>query len=256
MKRISLILLSSFVCICIVSAQPNNRQPNRGQTNKRQPNNNWVQQKRERNNNDMNNYKMRDALSESNIHPFQNRDRNNNKNGNWNRAPVRRKWNGAIQPARPGIGQYRPRPGLTIGNNYDPHNWWRNIRNIPGKRPPIYWKGHHYYYHDGNFFNTVDGIFRIVLPVVGFIINSLPSGATKVNNYNNYYYYHGVYYTQTSNGYEVTNPPVGACVSELPYFAQEETIDGQTYYTYDNGYFIPAYDSDGSICYEVIDSLQ
>ena len=124
------------------------------------------------------------------------------------------------------------------------------------KRPPIYWKGHHYYYHDGNFFNTVDGIFRIVLPVVGFIINSLPTGATKVNNYNNYYYYHGVYYTQTSNGYEVTNPPVGACVSELPYFAQEEIIDGQTYYTYDNVYFIPAYASDGSICYEVVDSLQ
>ena len=60
------------------------------------------------------------------------------------------------------------------------------------------------------------------------ILNSLPTGARVLSGYNNYYYYHGVYYTQTSNGYEVTNPPVGACVSEVPYFAQEETIAGQT----------------------------
>ena len=241
-----------MAAVCSLYAQPRGqRQGNRNNNNKQ-----WIPNDRGGGrNNDMNNHKMHDALSGPNIHPFKSTNKNPNS-GTWNRQPVHRSWNGAINPGRPGINQYRPRPSISTNNNYDPHNWWHSVRNFPGgNRSPLYWRGHHYYYHDGNFFNIVDGIFKVVLPVVGFLVSTLPSGASQVNNYNNYYYYHGIYYTQTSNGYEVTNPPVGACVSELPYFAQEESINGQTYYTYDNIYLVPAYSSDGSICYEVVNNL-
>ena len=257
MKKV--LLLSGFILmftLCL-TAQPPGRGSqggNRGGGGGR-GGNNWLSNSP--GGNDMPGYRNNNAMRGQNIHPFKNTGigpvvTNNN---NWNRPAKHTSWNGALSPSRPGINQYRPGLPMNINNNYNRSHWWRSIRNMPGNRPPVYWNGHHYYYHDGNFFNIVDGIFQVVLPVVGFLISSLPSGATQVNNYNNYYYYHGVFYRQDGGEYQVVNPPVGACISELPYFAQEDYINGQLYYTYDNVYLVPVISDNGTECYQVVGNV-
>ena len=107
-------------------------------------------------------------------------------------------------------------------------------------------------YHDGNFFNAVDGIYQVVLPVLGLIMNALPNSATAVPGYNNYYSYHDIYYYNTGNGYRVVAPPIGSCLANLPYFAQPAVVDGVSCYKYDNVYISPTYDANGNLCYQVI----
>ena len=146
--------------------------------------------------------------------------------------------------------------GVTINNFYNSGSWWRDFRNPPpGGMQQIGWGGHNYYYHDGNFFNIINGIYSVVLPVLGMILNSIPSGATPMANYSNYYYYHGVYYYYTGSGYRVCSPPIGACLSSLPYFATPTVIDGISCYKYDNIFIQPTYNVDGTFCYRVVGSI-
>ena len=141
---------------------------------------------------------------------------------------------------------------VVINNYYNPNYWWRDLRN-----PPPYssmsWGGYNYYYHDGNFFNIVNGIYQVVLPVLGLILQAIPAGATRVTNYNNYYSYHGVFYYNTGNGYKVVAPPIGACLPSLPYFAKAVVVNGIKCYKYDNIYIEPMYNNaDGDFCYRVV----
>ena len=146
---------------------------------------------------------------------------------------------------------------VTINNYYNPNSWWRDIRYGPsGGMSQIAWDNNNYYYHDGNFFNIVNGIYQVVLPVLGMILNSLPQGATPLPNYNNYYSYHGVYYYYTGSAYRVAAPPIGACLSSLPYFARATVVNGISCYTYDNIFIQPTYNVDGTFCYRVVGSIQ
>ncbi len=161
---------------------------------------------------------------------------------------------GATIGGIPNDGNYSPwgSSGNVIrNNNYNPANWWRDLLNTP-PGSQISWGNHNYYYHDGNFFNAVNGIYQVVLPVLGLLMNTLPTSATSVPGYNNYYSYHDIYYYNTGNGYRVVAPPVGACLSNLPYFAQPVMVDGISCYKYDNVYIKPSYESNGNICYQVI----
>ena len=165
---------------------------------------------------------------------------NNNWNNNWNNS----NWGGGISSSP-----------IIVNNYYNPNYWWRDLRNPPAYSP-ISWGGYNYYYHDGNFFNILNGIYQVVLPAIGLILQTLPSGATQVTNYNNYYSYHGVFYKYTGNGYRVVTPPLGACLPSIPYFAQKVTINGVTCYKYDNVYIEPIYDNyDGDYCYRVVASV-
>lgn len=140
---------------------------------------------------------------------------------------------------------------ITINNYYDGSTWWRDLRNAP-PGSMMNWGNNNYYYHDGNFFSVVNGIYQVVLPVLGLILNSLPAAATPMPNYNNYYNYHGVYYYYTGQNYRVVAPPVGACLPSLPYFAKPTIINGISCYSYDNVYIQPTYNIDGDYCYRVV----
>ena len=145
-----------------------------------------------------------------------------------------------------------PGNNFTPYNSYNPLNWWNSLNNFPNNYPPMSWNGHHYYYHDGNFFHLLNGIYQVVLPVLGLVLQSLPSGAVPIDDYNNYYYYHGICYQQVANGYQVTSPPIGACLPELPYFAQQNSYNGVPYYSYDNVYIRIVTLPYGGTCYRVV----
>ena len=176
---------------------------------------------------------------------------NNNWNNGWNNG-WNNNWNNGWNS---GWNNNYSNPGIIINNNYSPYYWWRDIRFSPAGISPIYWGGRHYYYHDGNFFNIVNGIYQVVLPIVGLILNSLPTGARVLPGYNNYYYYHGIYYQPYNNGYRVVAPPVGACLTELPYFAKETYYNGIPLYTYDNVYIEPITLPNGTVCYRVLSAI-
>ena len=160
----------------------------------------------------------------------------------WNNA-----WNSPLWSGSGG--------NVIVNNYYNSNYWWRDLRNPP-PGSPIAWGGNSYYYHDGNFFSILNGIYQVVLPVLGLILQALPSGAIKVDNYNNYYSYHGVFYYNTGNGYRVVPPPVGACLPSLPYFAKAVTVGGVSCYKYDNVYIEPVYNNyDGAYCYRVMNSV-
>ena len=176
---------------------------------------------------------------------------NNNWNNNWNNNSG---WGNSNWGGSNWGGGISSSP-IIVNNYYNPNYWWRDLRNPPAYSP-ISWGGNSYYYHDGNFFSILNGIYQVVLPVIGLVLQALPSGATQVTNYNNYYSYHGVFYKSTGNGYRVVPPPVGACLPSIPYFAQKVTINGVTCYKYDNVYIEPIYDNyDGDYCYRVVASV-
>ena len=172
----------------------------------------------------------------------------------WNNPIVNSGWQNAGW-SNPGWGNplwNNPGSPVIINNYYNPGYWWRDVRYAPSYAP-MSWGGNNYYYHDGNFFNIVNGIYQVVLPVLGMILQSIPAGSTQLGSYNNIYSYHGVFYQYTGNGYRVVAPPVGACLTSRPYFAIPVTINGISCYKYDNVYIEPVYNNvDGDYCYRVI----
>ena len=70
-----------------------------------------------------------------------------------------------------------------------------------------------------------------------------------------HYYYRGVYYRQVNNEYEVVEPSVGTVVPELPENDVEVvTIDGETYYEFDDILYKPLVTKEG-VQYEVVGRL-
>ncbi len=71
-----------------------------------------------------------------------------------------------------------------------------------------------------------------------------------------HFYYMGTYYRQNNNEeYETVEPAVGAIVPELPdHDVDEVTIDGKTFFEYDNVLYKSVVTNDG-VQYEVVGKL-
>ena len=93
---------------------------------------------------------------------------------------------------------------------------------------------------------TVAGI------AIGAAVTAPPRGYVPVYYGGvNYAYYGGYYYQPASTGYVVVEPPVGAILPTLPPGSTATTVNGQTYFIYNNTYYRPVL-VNGATGYQVV----
>ena len=93
---------------------------------------------------------------------------------------------------------------------------------------------------------TVAGI------AIGAAVTAPPRGYVPVYYGGvNYTYYGGYYYQPASTGYVVVEPPVGAILPTLPPGSTATTVNGQTYFIYNNTYYKPVL-VNGATGYQVV----
>lgn len=146
-----------------------------------------------------------------------------------------------------------------------------------------------YYYAGGVYYQSSGSGYVIVAPPPGAVVYSVPTYSTVVYvGTTEYVYVNGTYYVPTTKpaespppadpnapttasaegdgedpsdvemhesddeNYEVVAPPPGATVPYLPDDADEETVQGKTYFVYDGTYY-RAFASDGDTVYMVVD---
>jgi hypothetical protein len=78
----------------------------------------------------------------------------------------------------------------------------------------------------------------VIAPSVGFYAQ-LPYGAVSLYvGTQAYYYAGGSFFVPSGGGYSIVEAPLGAAVSELPPGAQQQVINGYTYATLNNTWFV------------------
>lgn len=132
----------------------------------------------------------------------------------------------------------------------------RTVTVLPTGYTTVVYGKKNYYCHGGYYYHYHSGIYRAVPPPFGFRIGFLPIGYRTIYiNTVPHYYYGGVYYRQVNNEYEVVEPATGTLVPELPQDDVEEvSIDGQTYFEYDDILYKPVVTKEG-VQYEVVGRL-
>jgi len=114
-----------------------------------------------------------------------------------------------------------------------------------------------YYFHNGLYYQGAPSGFAVVAAPFGLRIRVLPLGYRRVMfGAVPHYYYMGTYYRQINDQeYETVEPAVGAIVPELPdHNVDEVTIDGKTFFEYDNVLYKSVV-TDGGVQYEVVGKL-
>ena len=138
-----------------------------------------------------------------------------------------------------------------------------------------------YYYGGGLYYASSGTGYVVVSPPAGAVVYAVPTATTVVYvGTTPYYYYGGAYYvattqpaeppppkeegspeddevpepemTEDDHNYEVVEPPIGATVPYLPEEADEQSIEGKTYFVYDETYYQP-FVSEGETIYMVVD---
>jgi hypothetical protein len=132
----------------------------------------------------------------------------------------------------------------------------RTVTVLPVGYTTIVYRNRNYYHHAGYFYRYNNNIYTVIAPPMGIRVKVLPVGyRTFVVGGVTRYYYGGVYYTQVADEYETSEPVIGTIVPELPMDDVEEvTIDGQTYYAYDDILYKSVVTKDG-VQYEVAGKL-
>jgi hypothetical protein len=114
-----------------------------------------------------------------------------------------------------------------------------------------------YYFHNGLYYQGAPSGFAVVAAPFGLRIRVLPVGYHRVMfGAVPHFYYMGTYYRQNNNEeYETVEPSVGAIVPELPdHDVDEVTIDGKTFFEYDNVLYKSVV-TNGGVQYEVVGKL-
>lgn len=127
---------------------------------------------------------------------------------------------------------------------------------LPAGHSTIIFRGTNHYFHTGRFYKKHLNYYLLIAPPVGIRIAVLPLGYRSIMiGTRPCFYYQGVYYAKQANDYEVIEPSTGAMVPDLPEDLTEEvTIDGKTYYEYDNYLYKLVQTKDGPM-YEVVSKL-
>lgn len=157
-------------------------------------------------------------------------------------------------------------------------------------RPPqtttVVVTGTTYYYSGGVYFVQSGSGYTVVAPPSGAVVYAVPAATTVVYVGSTPYYYGGTFYststqpaeppppadtsgeaapagegdqeladvpmTDDENSYEVVAPPPGATVPYVPDEATETTVNGKTYFVYDDTYYKP-FSSEGETIYMVVE---
>lgn len=140
--------------------------------------------------------------------------------------------------------------------------------------------GTSYYYWGGVYYVRSGSRYVVVAPPPGAVVYAVPTYTTVVYvGTTPYYYADGAYYVATSepaaqpeipedevleeseenppmteddHNYKVVGPPVDSTVPYLPDEAQENRINGKTYFVYEGTYYRP-FVSDGDTIYQVVE---
>ena len=90
---------------------------------------------------------------------------------------------------------YYPAPGYRVGA-------------LPPGHVALDFRGGHYFFHSGVWYEGVSGAFAVVRPPIGIVIPVLPPAYTTVwAGGVPYYYANDVYYIAAPGGYAVAQPP-------------------------------------------------
>ncbi|WP_353780010.1 DUF6515 family protein [Winogradskyella sp. 3972H.M.0a.05] len=136
----------------------------------------------------------------------------------------------------------------------------RVIRTLPVNHVRIVYRGMPYFYYSGIYYTSYGDEYIVVLPPRGFRISVLPVGHVRIVVGPTVYFYHsGIYYVESTETnveeegkYEVTQPPVGTVVTEIHEDSEEVSVDGKTYYEYNDVLYKKRIDNEGDITYEVV----
>lgn len=130
------------------------------------------------------------------------------------------------------------------------------VKVLPSGYSTIIYRGKNYYHHGGYFYNNVGAAYNVIVPPVGIRIKVLPPRHHKVIIAGlPHCYYMGVFYREIDNEFETVQPAIGAVVPELPQDNVDEiTIDGQTYYEFDEMLYKPIVTESGAQ-YELVGRL-
>jgi hypothetical protein len=132
----------------------------------------------------------------------------------------------------------------------------QTIRVLPAGHTKIFFGKNQYYFHNGFYYRYYGNSYRVIAPPFGLRIKVLPVGFRTIYFGSiPHYYYRGVFYRQVNNEYVITEPEQGTVVPDLPEeFVEEVTIDGQTYFAFDNLLYKPVVTKEG-VQYEVVGKL-
>jgi hypothetical protein len=144
----------------------------------------------------------------------------------------------------------------------------------------VVYAGNPHYYWGGVYYVSSGSRYVVVAPPPTMVVYAVPTYTTVVYAGTTPYYYAGnAYYvatdapapqpeipddvvlqeseenppmTEDDHNYEVVEPPVGATVPYLPDEADEQRVDGKTYFLYEGTYYRP-FVSDGETIYQVVE---
>ncbi|MBL4709852.1 MAG: hypothetical protein JKY48_15575 [Flavobacteriales bacterium] len=120
------------------------------------------------------------------------------------------------------------------------------VKNIHRKALSINYKGIGFRYHAGIWYKPVYSEWKIVRPLRGIRIRTLPLGYRKFNmGQSVFYYYYGTYYSKQNEEYEVVDAPLGAEIDSLPEGYETISVAGENYYELDGSYYMPSVNDEG-----------
>ena len=159
------------------------------------------------------------------------------------------------------------------------------VATRPHRTTTVVVTGTTYYYVGGVYYVASGPGYVVVAPPPGAVVYSVPTYTTVVYaGTTEYLYVNGTYYVPTTKpaeqppppdstavataegddpsdipmiendeeNYEVVAPPVGSMVPYLPEEADEETVNGKTYFVYNDTYYQP-FAGDGQTIYMVVE---
>ncbi len=132
----------------------------------------------------------------------------------------------------------------------------RTVAVMPAGHVTYVVRGRNYYYANGFYHAHVNNVYTVVAPPVGVRIRILPVGYRRIVIAGApHFYYQGAYYRQVGEEYETVEPTIGTLVPELPEDNVDEvTIDGETYYEFDDRLYKAKVTTEGTQ-YEMVGKL-
>ena len=124
------------------------------------------------------------------------------------------------------------------------------IASPPPRYETVYVGTTSYYYANGYYYTPAPaGGYVMAAPPVGVVVQQPPTQVVNVTvNDNDYGYSNGAYYEiqepEEEGGdpsFKTVEAPVGAKVDYVPDGAASETVDGVTYFVYNDVYYQPFY---------------
>lgn len=150
-----------------------------------------------------------------------------------------------VVKTRYGTVVYRKRPVL------------RPVKHLPGEAVVVHYRDKAYYYHEGIYYTSGNGVYIRTAPPVGIRVAVLPSGYSRlIIGQSVFFYAGGTFYVSNEviPEYIVVAPPAGAIVDQLPEGTAEIEIDGKPFLEYNGIIYKSVYTNKKA--YEVVGTIE